>query len=190
MQLAHACACSSISILRSLARMHDSMRKQIMKTDHANRRPQDSNQCERDACNFSTSEFKAYKFSGIKRESVGWQGLLATDSAAVEYAELLKLVCKVFWSTTYMGIPPLLLQEAQFTGWMTCLLQAVQRPVPRVSPSGVGHTFQHHCDSSSIHSQVFSRADSCLCTPLYILENGSRTHFRYSAERLRVVHTS
>ncbi|BDA47636.1 Importin-7 [Coccomyxa sp. Obi] len=59
-----------------------------------------------------------------------FQGLLATDSAALEYAELLKLVCKVFWSTTYMGIPPLLLQEAQFTGWMTCLLQAVQRPVP------------------------------------------------------------
>ena len=45
---------------------------------------------------------------------------------------MLKLVCKVFWSTTYMGIPPLLLQEAQFTGWMTCLLQAVQRPVPQV----------------------------------------------------------
>lgn len=34
-----------------------------------------------------------------------------------------------------MGIPPLLLQEAQFTGWMTCLLQAVQRPVPKVNPS-------------------------------------------------------
>ncbi|EIE23737.1 ARM repeat-containing protein [Coccomyxa subellipsoidea C-169] len=60
-----------------------------------------------------------------------FQGLLASESASLEVAELLKLVCKVFWSTTYMGIPPLLLQEAQFTGWLTCLLQAVQRPVPQ-----------------------------------------------------------
>ncbi len=64
---------------------------------------------------------------------MGWcQGLLSAASAALEVAELQKLVCKIFWSTTYMGIPRLLLQEAQFTGWMTCLLQAVQQPVPQV----------------------------------------------------------
>jgi hypothetical protein len=50
----------------------------------------------------------------------------------VEVAELQKLVCKTFWSATYMGIPSLLLQDEQFTGWMTCLLEAVQRPVPQV----------------------------------------------------------
>ena len=87
--------------------------------------------CERDSHKLSSN----LTLSRIEGGILGWQGLLATDSAAVEYAELLKLVCKVFWSTTYMGIPPLLLQEAQFTGWMTCLLQAVQRPVPKVSPS-------------------------------------------------------
>ena len=39
---------------------------------------------------------------------------------------------KVFWSATYIAIPPLLLQEAQFTGWLECLLEAVRRPVPQV----------------------------------------------------------
>jgi hypothetical protein len=74
-----------------------------------------------------------FKFKFQKIVTVFLQGLLASESAALEVAELQKLVCKVFWSTTYMGIPPLLLQEAQFSGWMSCLLQAVQRPVPQVS---------------------------------------------------------
>ena len=40
---------------------------------------------------------------------------------------------KVFWSATYIAIPPLLLQEAQFTGWLECLLEVVRRPAPQVS---------------------------------------------------------
>lgn len=50
----------------------------------------------------------------------------------MEVAELQKLVMKVFWSATYIAIPPLLLQEAQFIGWLECLLEAVRRPVPQV----------------------------------------------------------
>ena len=60
------------------------------------------------------------------------QSLLASKSPAVEVAELQKLVLKIFWSATYMGIPALLLQEPQFVGWMTSLLQAVKQPVPQV----------------------------------------------------------
>ena len=62
------------------------------------------------------------------------QSLLASESPAVEVAELQKLVLKIFWSATYMGIPALLLQEPQFVGWMTSLLQAVKQPVPQVRP--------------------------------------------------------
>ena len=54
----------------------------------------------------------------------------------MEAAELQKLVLKIFWSATYMGIPTLLLQEPQFVGWMTSLLQAVQQPVPQVRMAG------------------------------------------------------
>ena len=54
----------------------------------------------------------------------------------MEAAELQKLVLKIFWSATYMGIPALLLQEPQFIGWMTSLLQAVQQLVPQVRMAG------------------------------------------------------
>ena len=64
------------------------------------------------------------------------QSLLASKSPAVEIAELQKLVLKIFWSATYMGIPALLLQEPQFVGWMTSLLQAVKQPVPQVLAAG------------------------------------------------------
>ena len=60
------------------------------------------------------------------------QSLLATESAAVELAELQKLVLKIFWSATYLSVPPLLTQPAQFQGWLECLLEAVRRPVPQV----------------------------------------------------------
>ena len=74
------------------------------------------------------------------------QSLLAS-SPAVEVAELQKLVLKIFWSATYMGIPALLLQEPQFVGWMTSLLQAVKQPVPQVRPAGARECDRHsECD--------------------------------------------
>jgi hypothetical protein len=48
-------------------------------------------------------------------------------------AEFLKLVLKIFWSATYMGIPDIMLTEQHFTGWLGCLHQAITMPVPTVS---------------------------------------------------------
>ncbi len=52
----------------------------------------------------------------------------------MEVAELLKLVCKTFWSATYMEIPAQLAEPAAFAGWMTALHTFVSQPVPEVSP--------------------------------------------------------
>ena len=60
------------------------------------------------------------------------QGLLQSG-AAPEVAELLKLICKAFWSATYMGIPDTLLQQDQFVGWMTCIHALMEMPIPKVS---------------------------------------------------------
>lgn len=62
---------------------------------------------------------------------------MASESAAPEMAEYLKLICKIFWSTTYMGIPDTLLQPPQFLGWMEAIRALLLRPVPLVGP-GVG----------------------------------------------------
>lgn len=59
-----------------------------------------------------------------------FQQLLAMDSPSPERGELLKLICKNFWSATYLFIPPLVVQHDQFLGWMTCLLQLVMLQVP------------------------------------------------------------
>lgn len=61
------------------------------------------------------------------------QMLMGLDSPSPDLAELLKLLCKIFWSATYMEIPQLLLQvwQAAITGvgrlcrrgcpWLGCL---------------------------------------------------------------------
>ncbi len=41
-------------------------------------------------------------------------------------------VCKIFWSSCYMEIPDILLQQEQFVGWMQCLLAFITQPVPQV----------------------------------------------------------
>lgn len=65
---------------------------------------------------------------------VALQGLLQSGSQAEIVAELLKLICKAFWSATYMGIPDLLLQQDQFVGWMTCIHTLMDMPVPKACP--------------------------------------------------------
>lgn len=60
------------------------------------------------------------------------QGLIEVDSPSLELAEVLKLICKVFWSATWMGIPDILLQESQFVGWMTGFHKLLVKPVPQV----------------------------------------------------------
>ena len=68
------------------------------------------------------------------------QGLLQSGSQAEIAAELLKLICKAFWSATYMGIPDMLLQQDQFVGWMTCIHTLMDMPVPKVHHLHM-HTF-------------------------------------------------
>uniref|UniRef100_A0A7R9YU85 Importin N-terminal domain-containing protein n=1 Tax=Chlamydomonas euryale TaxID=1486919 RepID=A0A7R9YU85_9CHLO len=58
------------------------------------------------------------------------QQLLLNTSGSNQVAMLIKLVCKIFWSCTYMEIPDVLLQDAQFVGWMQCLLAFATQPVP------------------------------------------------------------
>ena len=60
------------------------------------------------------------------------QQLQATNTTSPEVGELCKLVLKIFWSCTYMGVPKILLQEGQFTGWMTVLHNFLSKPVPQV----------------------------------------------------------
>ena len=48
----------------------------------------------------------------------------------MEAAELMKLICKIFWSSTYLSLPAILLQPAQYQGWITCFMQLLERPVP------------------------------------------------------------
>ena len=65
-------------------------------------------------------------------------------------AELLKLICKAFWSATYMGIPDTLLQQDQFVGWMTCIHALMDMPVPKVrSASYYRNAFAVHPEDES-----------------------------------------
>ncbi len=59
-----------------------------------------------------------------------FQTLLANPSPSPDLAELLKLCCKIFWSSCYLEMPPLMVREDQFTGWMSCLLALAARAVP------------------------------------------------------------
>ena len=61
-----------------------------------------------------------------------------SPSPSSEAAEYLKLVCKIFWSATYMCIPDVLLQPEQFAGWMNGIHLAVTKAVPVVGGGGGG----------------------------------------------------
>ncbi|KAF8071226.1 SAD2 [Scenedesmus sp. PABB004] len=58
------------------------------------------------------------------------QQLVAAPAPSPQGAEFMKLICKVFWSATFMSVPELLLQQEQFSGWMMCLHQAMRKPLP------------------------------------------------------------
>jgi len=59
--------------------------------------------------------------------------LLAAPQQTAEVATYTKLVAKVFWSATYMGIPDILLQPHMFNGWMGALLAAVGQQLPEAA---------------------------------------------------------
>lgn len=60
-----------------------------------------------------------------------FESLISTESPSLDLAEMLKLVCKSFWSATYMDMPPLMLDQRYFGGWMTALHRLLLKPVPR-----------------------------------------------------------
>lgn len=49
---------------------------------------------------------------------------------ASQVSSYIKLVCKTFWSATYMGVPAALLQREAFLGWMGALHAALVQPQP------------------------------------------------------------
>eukprot|EP00884_Botryococcus_braunii_P004058 jgi/Botrbrau1/13653/Bobra.0292s0003.1 len=59
-----------------------------------------------------------------------FQMLLATGGTSLQTAELLKLILKCFYSITYLGAVPILLQEEQFVGWMQGLHAVITSAVP------------------------------------------------------------
>lgn len=56
--------------------------------------------------------------------------LLSHTEAATDLAVMLKLLLKTFWSSTYLEIPPTLLDPGQFEGWLKGILSLIVRPVP------------------------------------------------------------
>lgn len=86
------------------------------------------------------------------------QALLASDSGSLELAELLKLVCKIFWSCTYLEIPPAMTQPDVVRAWLTCVQSLIVRPLPlvRVARSVWGRA----CPSAG-HGQGAGRRSRC-----------------------------
>ena len=58
------------------------------------------------------------------------QQMLASSSTSNQVAEFIKLVFKIFWSTTYMEIPSVLLENGMFVGWMQGIHTFITRPIP------------------------------------------------------------
>ncbi|KAE8698049.1 Importin beta-like SAD2-like protein [Hibiscus syriacus] len=56
--------------------------------------------------------------------------LVQIDKPALEVADLIKLICKIFWSSIYLEIPKLLLDPNVFDAWMMLFLNILERPVP------------------------------------------------------------
>ncbi|CAM8924430.1 unnamed protein product [Rhodiola kirilowii] len=56
--------------------------------------------------------------------------LVQIENPSIEVAELIKLVCKIFWSSIYLEIPKQLFDSNVFNAWMTLFLIVLERPVP------------------------------------------------------------
>ncbi|TYI11936.1 hypothetical protein ES332_A09G241200v1 [Gossypium tomentosum] len=56
--------------------------------------------------------------------------LVQIDKPALEVADLIKLICKIFWSSIYLEIPKQLLDPNLFNAWMMLFLNVLERPVP------------------------------------------------------------
>ncbi|KAL1561343.1 secondary alcohol dehydrogenase (SADH2) [Salvia divinorum] len=56
--------------------------------------------------------------------------LVQVASPSVEVADLIKLICKIFWSSIYLEIPKQLFDPNVFNAWMVLFLNILERPVP------------------------------------------------------------
>ncbi|KAF5733857.1 importin beta-like SAD2 isoform X2 [Tripterygium wilfordii] len=50
---------------------------------------------------------------------------------SLEVADLIKLICKIFWSSIYLEIPKQLFDPNVFNAWMILFLNVLERPVPQ-----------------------------------------------------------
>ncbi|KAL1832759.1 hypothetical protein ACET3Z_002410 [Daucus carota] len=56
--------------------------------------------------------------------------LVQIDNASIEVADLIKLICKIFWSSIYLEIPKQLFDPNVFNAWMVLFLNILERPIP------------------------------------------------------------
>ncbi|KAK3029238.1 hypothetical protein RJ639_038845 [Escallonia herrerae] len=56
--------------------------------------------------------------------------LVQIANPSIEVADLIKLICKIFWSSIYLEIPKQMFNPNVFNGWMVLFLNTLERPVP------------------------------------------------------------
>ncbi|KAL0710541.1 hypothetical protein Bca4012_017519 [Brassica carinata] len=56
--------------------------------------------------------------------------LIQIENPSLEIAELMKLICKIFWSSIYLDLPKQLYDINVFNAWMVLFLSVSERPVP------------------------------------------------------------
>ncbi|KAJ6956324.1 importin beta-like SAD2 [Populus alba x Populus x berolinensis] len=56
--------------------------------------------------------------------------LVQIPNPSLEVADLIKLICKIFWSSIYLEIPKQLFDPNVFNAWMVLFLNVLERPVP------------------------------------------------------------
>ncbi|KAK4489123.1 hypothetical protein RD792_004917 [Penstemon davidsonii] len=56
--------------------------------------------------------------------------LVQIANPSIEVADLIKLICKIFWSCIYLEVPKLLFDPNVFNAWMLLFLNILERPVP------------------------------------------------------------
>ncbi|KAJ4866585.1 Importin beta-like SAD2 [Raphanus sativus] len=59
-----------------------------------------------------------------------FNGLIQIENPSLEIAELMKLICKIFWSSIYLDLPKRLYDINLFNAWMVLFLSVSERPVP------------------------------------------------------------
>ncbi|XP_044485896.1 importin beta-like SAD2 isoform X2 [Mangifera indica] len=56
--------------------------------------------------------------------------LVQIPNPSLDIADLIKLICKIFWSSIYLDIPKQLFDPNAFNAWMILFLNVLERPVP------------------------------------------------------------